>query len=137
MTVNTIGTTVSLAEAQVKAVTATKADDMGADTFLQLMLTQMRNQNPLEPMKDTEMISQMAQLNSVEQLQKMSSSMSSVDHLSQVLSASGMMGKSVTYDDGTENEVVGLVKSVSIDGNNVYLTIGDVTVSLSSVVNIA
>jgi len=38
------------------------------DTFLKLLVAQMRNQNPLEPQKGTEFITQLAQLNTLEQL---------------------------------------------------------------------
>lgn len=136
MAVNSIGTSVSLTDAQKQAAKAKTTNDMGTSTFLSLMLTQMRNQNPLEPMKDNEMISQMAQLNSVEELQKMSTSMSSVEHLNQLLSASGMMGKSVTYKDSNGSLASALVSSVTIDGESVFLTVGDKTIPISSVLKI-
>lgn len=136
MAVNSVGTSVSLTDAQKQAAKTKTTNDLGTSTFLSLMLTQMRNQNPLEPMKDNEMISQMAQLNSVEELQKMSTSMSSVEHLNQLLSASGMMGKSVTYKDSNGSLASALVSSVTIDGESVFLTVGDKTIPISSVLKI-
>jgi len=41
---------------------------LGSDVFLKLLVAQMRTQNPLEPQKGTEFVSQLAQLNTVEQL---------------------------------------------------------------------
>jgi flagellar basal-body rod modification protein FlgD len=136
MAVTSVGTSVSLLEAQKQAAKKTSTNELGTDTFMTLMLTQMRNQNPMEPMNDTEMISQMAQLNSVTQLQKMSTSMSSVEHLNQLLSASGMMGKTVSYKDSTGNLFSGLVSSVTIDGTSVNLTVGQQSISISSVLKI-
>lgn len=43
---------------------------MDASAFMQVLLAQMRHQNPLEPMDDKEMIAQMTQLNSLQELQK-------------------------------------------------------------------
>lgn len=43
-----------------------------ANAFMMILLAQLRNQNPLEPMDDKELIGQMAQLNSLEELKKIS-----------------------------------------------------------------
>ncbi len=51
------------------AATPLKADGMGRDAFLQLLVTQLQNQNPLEPQADGEFLAQLAQFSSLEQLQ--------------------------------------------------------------------
>ncbi|MGB9640208.1 MAG: flagellar hook assembly protein FlgD [Anaerolineales bacterium] len=43
-----------------------------ANAFMMILLAQLRNQNPLEPMDDKELIGQMTQLNSLEELKKIS-----------------------------------------------------------------
>ena len=48
---------------------------LGKDDFLQLLITQMTNQDPLEPMSDTEYIAQLAQFSSLEQLQNLNDNM--------------------------------------------------------------
>jgi len=48
---------------------------LGKDDFLQLLVTQMTNQDPLEPMSDTEYIAQLAQFSSLEQLQNLNTNM--------------------------------------------------------------
>lgn len=51
---------------------ATKATDaLGKDAFLNLLVTQMQNQNPLQPQADGEFLAQLAQFSSLEQLQVM------------------------------------------------------------------
>lgn len=44
-------------------------DPLGRDAFLQLLTTQMQNQNPLQPQADGEFLAQLAQFSSLEQLQ--------------------------------------------------------------------
>lgn len=54
---------------------------MDGGEFMMILLTQLRNQNPLEPMDDKELISQMAQLNSLQELQKINASLSTLVNL--------------------------------------------------------
>ena len=49
--------------------------ELGKDAFMQLLITQMTNQNPLEPMENTEFIAQLAQFSSLELMQNMASGM--------------------------------------------------------------
>jgi flagellar basal-body rod modification protein FlgD len=70
--------TSSISPAQTKAAQSTSDSGMpGVDNgeFMALLLTQMRNQNPLEPMDDNQMIAQMAQLNSLSELQKINANL--------------------------------------------------------------
>ncbi len=54
-----------------------------ANAFMTILLAQLRNQNPLEPMDDKELISQMAQLNSLEELKKISTGIDKLINLNQ------------------------------------------------------
>jgi flagellar basal-body rod modification protein FlgD len=50
-------------------------NDMGQDTFFQLLLTQLQNQDPFNPMESTDMTSQLAQFSQLEKLDSMNSSL--------------------------------------------------------------
>ncbi|MFZ5808672.1 MAG: flagellar hook assembly protein FlgD [Chloroflexota bacterium] len=56
-----------------------------ANAFMAILLAQLRNQNPLEPMDDKELVAQMTQLNSLEELKKISSG---IDTLIKLMQAS-------------------------------------------------
>ncbi len=62
----------NLSGTSTQTMGATKQTDqqsaLGQDAFMKILVTQMKNQNPLEPLKDTEFIAQMAQFSSLEQL---------------------------------------------------------------------
>jgi flagellar basal-body rod modification protein FlgD len=53
-------------------------DGLGRDAFLQLLTTQMQNQNPLQPQADGEFLAQLAQFSSLEQLQAIREDMTSL-----------------------------------------------------------
>lgn len=60
---------------QTTATKPTEAGNgLGKDAFLRILVTQMKNQNPMEPLKDTEFIGQMAQFSSLEQLTNLNTS---------------------------------------------------------------
>lgn len=60
------------------ATTTSATDEMGKDTFLKLLTTQMQYQDPLNPMSNEQFVAQLAQFSSLEQLQGLTSGMESL-----------------------------------------------------------
>lgn len=85
-----------------KAVTpAKKSNDLGQDAFLQLMITQMKNQDPLAPQSNSEFVAQLAQFSSVQGLEKLNTNFnafSSGFQSNQALQASSLVGRSVSVE---------------------------------------
>ena len=84
---------------------------MQMEDFLQLLTSQISNQDPLEPMKDTEFISQMANIASLEQMQQFTKGFESFASSQKDMVAQAYLGRIVTISD-QGNEVEGLVDSV-------------------------
>ena len=106
------------------------------DTFMELLLAELQHQNPMEPMDSSEMVSQMAQMNTVQQLQNMAESISAVDKSNKFLTASSLIGKQVAY----LNEEIygeGIVSAFSVDGDTVNLLVNDQSVSLDDVIGVS
>ena len=77
----------SLSTQAMGATTPTEPQNaLGKDAFLRILVTQMKNQNPLEPLKDTEFIGQMTQFSSLEQLTNLFESISTALQFSNYLS---------------------------------------------------
>jgi flagellar basal-body rod modification protein FlgD len=81
-----------------------KTKELGQDAFLQLMIAQMKNQDPLSPQDNTEFVAQLAQFSSVQGLEKLNSnfnSFSSSFQSNQALQASSLVGRSVSVESAT------------------------------------
>lgn len=106
----------------------TKAsNELGKDDFLKILLTQLKNQDPTQPLKDTDFIAQMAQFSSMEQITNMALEMK---NLSQSMGiASSIIGKSVSWLEKSTVETVtknGIVDGISLkDGVQYALVQGD------------
>lgn len=73
----------SIAKAAAQHAKPVKANDMmGKDAFLQLLVTQLRYQDPLAPMDDKEFVAQMAQFSSLEQMQNLNGQMMRINAMS-------------------------------------------------------
>ncbi|WP_083996506.1 flagellar hook assembly protein FlgD [Fervidobacterium thailandense] len=86
------------------ATERTTKKDMDKEAFLKLLITQLKNQDPLEPMKDRDFIAQMSQLSSLEQIMNMSKSVQTfVDTAAQLYrtQAVSMIGKTVVVKTNT------------------------------------
>ena len=82
------------------------------DDFLQLLTSQITNQDPLEPMKDTEFISQMANIASLEQMEQFSKGFSKFADSQHAMLAQGYLGHEVKIEDN-DKEISGIVESIN------------------------
>lgn len=109
-------------QTSVSNSTKKSSDGMDKEAFLQLLVAQMKYQDPLEPTSNTEYIAQYAQFSQVEQMQNMSSSMD-------LQRASSLVGKEVyiktTTSSGDTKLVQGKVDYVSYENNKAYLYINE------------
>jgi Flagellar hook capping protein - N-terminal region/FlgD Tudor-like domain len=75
----------------------TPDQQFGQDTFLKLLVAQLKYQDPLAPTDGTQFLTQTAQFTTLETLQKIEKQQESLSQSSQLLSASSMVGRAVTY----------------------------------------
>lgn len=111
----------------LKNTSKTSNNGMDKEAFLQLLVAQMKYQDPMEPTSNTEFVSQYAQFSQVEQMQNMSGSMD-------FARASSLVGKEVyiktTGTDGEPKYVKGKVDYVVYERGKAYLSINESLYSL-------
>ncbi|HEQ72661.1 MAG TPA: flagellar hook assembly protein FlgD [Spirochaetia bacterium] len=85
---------------------------LNQEDFLNLLITELKNQDPTQPMKDREFIAQMAQFSSLEQMQSMHKEMAGVSKIMARSQAYSLLGKTVEIGDG-DRTIRGEVREVS------------------------
>ncbi|MCM3441095.1 flagellar hook assembly protein FlgD [Metabacillus halosaccharovorans] len=94
----------------------TGSSNLGKDEFLKILMTQLQNQDPLNPMEDKEFVAQMAQFSTLEQTTNMASMLEKFINIQaqgdSIIKYSEMIGKQIEWKDSNEESGTGIVKSV-------------------------
>jgi flagellar basal-body rod modification protein FlgD len=124
----------SATTSSASAQSATRKAALNYDSFLRLLVAQMKNQDPTEPKDSTQYLSQLAAFSSVEQNVSTNQKLDQLMASMQLNQSVSFIGRKVTSADGT---VSGIVKSVSINSSGLTATLADgQTLDLSSGIKI-
>ncbi|MCR5724640.1 MAG: flagellar hook assembly protein FlgD [Treponema sp.] len=96
--------------------------ELGKDDFLKILIAQMANQDPTNPLENTEFIAQMAQFSSLEQMTNMSQNFEKLSVMMHSSEAATMLGRTVELDVG-DTTTNGVVEAVS-RGQNPQVQVG-------------
>jgi len=109
--------------------------------YMKLLITQLKNQNPLEPMDNNEMASQLAQFSQLQQLESMNSNFANVLSTTERNYANSLIGKEISFvsenETGTRDITSGIVEEVinNVDGEIILVT-GDHAIALEGVISV-
>lgn len=103
------------------------ASQLGPSAFLQLLTTQLANQDPLNPMDDTQSVAQLAQFSSLQAQTNLNSSFTTFANNFAALSSGSLIGKTVTANSAgnTGGQVTGTVNSVGLVNGATTFTMKD------------
>ncbi len=107
--VNGVGTTYTPATSTVE-----RPDQLGKDTFLKLLVAQMRYQDPSKPVDSSQMMAQTATFTQVEKLEEIAAQNAALLVLQEASTAGAMVGRSATYTDTDGAEVSGRITAVRL-----------------------
>ena len=110
-------------------------DQMDKDTFLKLLVAQMRYQDPSNPTDPTQFMSQTAAFTQVEKLDQLATQNASLLALQRSLSAGALVGQTVTYTDSSGVARTGTVSSVLLGDDSTEATamVGGTSVPLGRI----
>lgn len=121
-TVGTNNTTNNTANSSSSSSSAAAKASVDYNSFLKLLVTQMQNQDPTQPMDATQYVSQLSTFSNVEQAVQMNSKLETLIANSSLSQAEGWIGRTLTSADGT---VTGVVKSVTIQSSGMLAELED------------
>lgn len=109
-----------------------------AEDFVKMMVTQLQQQDPMEPAKNDQLLAQMSQIGQLQSSTMLQESLTAMVQQNQLGSAAGLIGKTVQGLDAENAPIAGLVTSVRVEGNNVNLELDNgKSLALSRVTTIA
>ncbi|QDT02747.1 Basal-body rod modification protein FlgD [Rubripirellula lacrimiformis] len=92
--------------------------DLDIDSFMQLLISEMQNQDPLEPMKNSEMVQQIGQIREIGATDALTSTLSALSSSQELVTASGLIGKQVTGLADDSSAVDGMVDRITVETNS-------------------
>lgn len=129
----TSATDAAAAAAGTKATA--KAPTLGYNQFLQLLIAQLKNQDPTAPSDSTQFVSQLASFSGVEQAVQTNSKLDAILSASAMAQAEGLIGRTVTTADGATS---GIVRSVTTTGAGATATLDNgATIPITSGMRVA
>lgn len=120
----------------------TASQTLGKEDFLNLLITQLRNQDPLNVKDDREFIAQLAQFSTLEQTTNLGISMENLAGFQQMSQAANLIDREVealvppTNDSEEARVVKGLVTETRMDGSSVKLMVGGTEVDFEDITHI-
>ncbi|HHY33744.1 MAG TPA: flagellar hook capping protein [Firmicutes bacterium] len=110
--------------------------ELGKDAFLKLLLTELRYQDAFQPVDDKEMVAQMAQFSTLEQMENLSAAMEGLAKMQHATQATALIGRKVTAT--VDDEVVtGTVSGVKFEDGVAYLVVEGKEVLVTDVTEIS
>jgi flagellar basal-body rod modification protein FlgD len=111
---------------------------LNPDDFIKMMITQLQNQDPMEPAKNDQLLAQMSQIGQLESSTQLQDSLKGLVLQNQIGSAATLIGKTVQGMDTNNNTIAGIVSSVRVQDDGVSLELDNgQSLQLARVTNIA
>ncbi|PKR87062.1 flagellar hook assembly protein FlgD [Heyndrickxia camelliae] len=101
----------------------TGSDILGKDDFLKILMVQLQNQDPMNPLQDKDFIAQMATFSSLEQMTNLNQTMQQFAATQKLLQGSTLIGKKVTWLNDKNELQSAAVTSASVKNGDTWLTL--------------
>jgi flagellar basal-body rod modification protein FlgD len=111
----------------------TADDTLGTDTFLQLLVAQLKYQNPLSPTDGTQFLAQTAQFTMVEKLTSLADQTQQLIADNQALAAAALVGRTVSWADPEGQVRSGVVTAAAFGSDGASVRVGDLQIPFNQI----
>jgi flagellar basal-body rod modification protein FlgD len=115
------GATTSAGASANQAPTRNRMSELKAEDFIKMMITQLQNQDPMEPAKNSELLAQMSQIGSLQSSTQLQDSLKGIVLQNQIGGAGNLLGKTVQGMDAKNETIKGVVNSIRVEKDKVML----------------
>jgi flagellar basal-body rod modification protein FlgD len=112
-------------------------NNLTADDFMTMLITELQNQDPTQPMNSEDLLNQLATMRSLQSNIELGNAMQAITTNQQLSTAANFIGKYVSGTDDQTNPVSGVVDSASLQNGTAYVGVGNSQISLSNLTNVA
>jgi len=110
-----------------------RLNDLTMSDFIKMMVAQLENQDPMDPMSNTEMLQQISQMRAITANDRLTDSIESLSVGQALSTASSLIGKTVTGVNTLDQSVTGKVDKVTIENGEAKLYVGSSIISVRNV----
>ena len=111
--------------------------ELDTQAFLKMMIAELQNQDPMNPMDNAKMLEQISQIRSITSNDALTSSIGALQMGQSMATAAGLIGKTVIGLDVIGQEVVGVVDKVAFEDGKPYLFVGQTIIELGNIYGMA
>ncbi len=138
MTTSSVGSYAPVKDPGSQTTTSNPASKLNTNDFINMMMTQLEHQDPLNPTTSDQLMAQMSQIGQLQSTSQLQTTLTGLATQTQIGAASSLMGKQVTGIDADKNPVTGVVATVQVTSTGVNLQLKDgSTLALSNVSSIS
>jgi flagellar basal-body rod modification protein FlgD len=110
--------------------------NLDSNDFLKLLLTELQNQDPLNPTDTNDILTQVSQIKAIVSNEDLSNTLSSLKLQQQLYTGSSLLKSTITGTNDSGDTVTGAVDSIKVSNDAVYACVGDQSVSLANITQI-
>ena len=105
--------------------------------FMTMLLAELKNQDPTQPVSNADLLSQLSQMQSLQSNVELKSTLSDLASNQQISSGASFLGKVVTGTDSKKNPVSGIADSISTQNGTVTIGVGSSSIPIGNLTGVA
>jgi flagellar basal-body rod modification protein FlgD len=109
---------------------------LNSDAFMKMLIVQLQNQDPTQPMGNEELLQQLSMMRNLQASVELDNTLKSMSASQQVSSGAAFLGKIVTGNDAQQRQVTGVADRVFLENGSLMIGIGDNKVAVSNVTGV-